>query len=111
MSVRSSNMLLCVLMLLTSIVFFMHSAKAASENSMLTQAQLEFSASIAKNAEKTKQTSIDAGSGEHCLTHAVFMIPAEICQSFVMTSQEEYITNSTVLVFETYYQLLRPPKS
>lgn len=110
MVLKGSNFLLCALMLLTSMIFSMHAAKAAFEYPSIKNAGYASTVLVETDFARSQSLDIDVDSNEHCLTHAVFMMPDEIGQNFVITSHIENTMSFDVVLSENYFKLLRPPK-
>lgn len=110
MVLKGSNVLLCALMLLTSMIFSMHAAKAAFEHTSIENVGHASTVLAETDFARPQSLDIDVDSNEHCLTHAVFMMPEEMGQNFVIASHIENMMSFEIVLSENYFKLLRPPK-
>lgn len=110
MVLKGSNVLLCALMLLTSMIFSMHAAKAAFEHPSIKDVGHSSTVLAETDFASPQSLDIDADSNENCLTHAVFMMPDEVGQDFVITSHIENTMSFEIVLSENFFNLLRPPK-
>ncbi|KPB00055.1 hypothetical protein [Ahrensia marina] len=110
MAVRSSNTLLCALVLLMGMIFTVHSAIRASVSLVVNHVEFGGSSQADKVFDNQSQMDFDGAENDHCAIHAVFIKPEDTNQKLLINSHLEIATNLKFPFFEKRYNLLRPPK-